>query len=67
MAGEGSTAWKERGETSERKATDQVLGDLDGGYPGEYESRGPGGDGTGPERVVFRGRPRRPGYATSVR
>ena len=65
--GEGSTAWKDRGETSERKTTDQVLGQLEGGYPGEYAIRGPGGDGAGPERMAFYGRPRRPRHGTSVR
>ena len=65
--GEGSTAWKDRGETSERKATDQVLGELDGGYPRKYEIRGPGGDGAERERVAFHGRLRRPRHGTPVR
>ena len=44
----------------------QVVSELDGGYPVEYEIRGPGGDGAGPERVAFHGRPRQQRYGTSV-
>ena len=38
---EGSKAWKDKGETSERKATDQVLSEHDGRYTREYEIHGP--------------------------
>ena len=67
LSGEANSAGKGRRDKSEGKAADQVLSKSDGGHPGGPAIRGPCGDGAGPKRVAFHGRPRRPRHGTSVR